>query len=192
MLRTRETMEKSTSPNDLSTLSTATIDDLYRSGLTPKTISEMNVLSLTSENYEKYDKISGKPEDGYLIPYHGTTTYARRKNIPAFSNDNGEKPQKYSSPYGKKSHLYILPGDKTISANPKSSIVLIEGEKKTAKVSQELRTLNAEHEKYAAIGVAGVWNFVNCPETGQVHWITFGVQPFMVRADLISMPGGVE
>jgi len=152
------------------TLSQCAVDDLSSSGLSQDIIGEMAILPLSDTTYTLYKGLQKSDhEEGYLIPYHGVNpNFGRRKNIPPLVVDGDER--KYSSPYEGGSHLYILPHDREMLRSPKCSIIIGEGEKTTAKYSQELRNLITPHQKYAAVGISGLWQFLSSPETLTISW----------------------
>lgn len=156
--------------NNVSLLSEPALQDLYSSGLSVKTIQEMNILSLNAKEITQFPKFSKPSEDGYYLPYHQTSTpYARRKNIPPIQHNGGD-PQKYSAPYNVGTHLYILSHDWSMLTSPKCTLVLSEGEKTTGKLSQEFRKLETPSHKFAVIGVSGLWQFLSSPEISQISW----------------------
>jgi len=153
------------------------LEDLATSGLTFETVQRMGLLPLTKENFQKYLHFSLVErstrerivEDGYIIPYiHVTPDFGRLKVLKwnersAYYQQKKENLPKYMQP--SKQHLenptplYYLPDVQKRLKSPKTVYVVTEGEKKTAKLQQELEKLETEYRKFAVIGVGGVWNW---------------------------------
>ena len=155
-------------------LSPLAVRDLKNSGLTDETIEEAQILPLTNETFKKYLHFSlietptrmSIIHDGYIIPYlTATETFGRCKilswNLHSHKYKTYSNPPKYLQPPGSRNHLYILPYDLQLLQSPKTSIVITEGEKKTLKLSQELRKLP---HRFAAVGCSGVYNWKGCDE----------------------------
>ena len=162
-------------------LSEGAIADLKRSGLSDETIKEAGILPLDNETFKRYigysliEKPTRQPIilDGYVIPYQTTKeTFGRVKvlewNTRSLKYQQYLEPPKYLQATGSGNHLYILPRDLKKLKSPKAILVITEGEKKTLKLSQELRRLDSDFQKYAPIGVSGVYNWKNCPEWSEV------------------------
>lgn len=131
--------------------------DLRKSGLSDESIT---ALRIQSEQPHKIKLSSVK--SAYRIPYFhmdGTLNcFERSRLFPPIKTANGT--QKYSQPTGSDSHLY-LPSIRfwtSVASDPSIAVVLTEGEKKAAKACQE--GLNA-------VGVAGLWNFLQKLKSGE-------------------------
>jgi putative DNA primase/helicase len=131
------------------TLEIQHLEDLRRSGLTDETIQILGFYSGTAQETELVLGFSAGP--GLIIPYpryDKTALYCRVKpNTPPIFN---RKPAKYLSPKGVQVKAYIPPRTKEALKNPKTWVILTEGEKKAAK---------ADQEGFACIGLAGIWGF---------------------------------
>lgn len=66
-------------------------------------------------------------------------------------------------------HLYILPSEQAKINKQTITINLIEGQAKTLKLIQDLKTAGLSDEN-AVVGVQGVDNFIGCPETQDIQW----------------------
>jgi hypothetical protein len=66
--------------------------------------------------------------------------------------------------YYYESHLYIFPSEIEKLQNPECHIIIVEGEKKTLKIIQEIRKIESQVGKYAVIGISGIYNWLNAPE----------------------------
>lgn len=76
--------------------------------------------------------------------------FTRIKIFPALTDTNGHT-IKYLQKKGSTPHLYMLPAIVDKLADPKIPLYIVEGEKKTAK---------AVEDGLAAIGIGGVWNWI--------------------------------
>jgi hypothetical protein len=98
-----------------------------------------------------------------------------RPNPTYLKIDESIKDTKYLQPskehlhYG--SHLYILPSEIAKLQSPKCNIILVEGEKKTLKVIQEIRKIESQIGKFAVIGISGIHNWLHAPE-----WSLFNIR----------------
>ncbi len=177
-------------------LSEGAVEDLARSGLTGKTVRRMNILPLTPETFKEYtyrsliEKSTREPivKDGYVIPYPGLPKFGRVKVLEwgkgsrYYQERKGELP-KYLQP--SKEHvenplrLYYLSDAEGRISSPKGVFVITEGEKKTAKLQQELEKLEGDLPvKFAALGLGGVWNwnpglFKGIPLRDRVVFLSF-------------------
>ena len=145
-------------------LSKAAKEDLARSKLNRQIISAMGCFSVT-EDHEQWLRKHGfstnfpagklhELTEFYAIPY--PQGFTRIKLLTDIETKDGKK-AKYLQPSGKKtgisSALYYLEQDEWKFGNTKIPIVFTEGEKKVAKLSQELG------DDYLAIGAPGVTQF---------------------------------
>jgi len=151
------------------------IEDLAKSGLSLEIVERAGILPLTPENFKKYlhrsliEKATREPivRDGYVIPYpgeppfgrvkvlewnRGTEYYQSRKELPKYLQPSKELVENPLRLY------YLLDAESRLSS-PKSVFVITEGEKKTAKLQQELEKLENDYRKFAALGLGGVWNW---------------------------------
>lgn len=151
------------------TLPSFAVSDLSRSGLAQDTIEEMRVFSGNGDSASLMREILGfssidgasipqASPDSYFLPYLHTDGYCRLKlAIPL----DGAKYLSPSRQVYDTWHVYFLPGETQRLARPGVPLVLTEGEKKTAKLTQELR--NAESPATAA-GFPGVTMWEHCAE----------------------------
>jgi hypothetical protein len=102
------------------------------------------------KDQNKMVRVKVKPNPSYL------------QSDPSIQNTKYLQPSKEHLHYG--SHLYILPSEIKKLESPKCNLIIVEGEKKTLKVIQELRRLEGKIGKFAVIGIAGVNNWLNAPE----------------------------
>ncbi|MDL1970677.1 MAG: DUF927 domain-containing protein [Candidatus Desulfofervidaceae bacterium] len=154
-------------------LSEWVLEDLNKSGLSLEIIQEMGVwMPVNSEEVKKilkFNPFRNSANEGYFIPYlhvQGQNFQRLKLKYPQSLKEN-EKPAKYLSPSNAGVHLYALPHDWKKRNNPKAHIIICEGEKKTAKVSQHARNLETEFQKYCVLGVGGATSW-NCPEWNEV------------------------
>lgn len=102
-----------------------------------------------------------------------------------------ETPPRYLSPSRKKvnctSHLYILPTDSDKLKRASSIVGIIEGEGKTLALSQDFRELDDDTHTYAAVGIAGVEQFLSSPEIQEISWRNRTVYIFF-DADSLRKP----
>jgi len=163
-----------TKQSQLGQLSEAALEDLKKSGLSDETIGRMGILPLTEETFKNFvgrsliEKSTRVPIvlDGYVIPYKHVPSFGRVKVLKwnersaYYQERKGNLPkylQKGSQHTDTPVHAYVLDLEKVKS--PKSVYVITEGEKKTAKLQQELEKLETDYLKYASIGLGGVWNW---------------------------------
>lgn len=140
------------------------LEDLKKSGLSNSTIEEMKIEELRSTPRVKdilgFGYYDNHPilqlSDCYAIPYTGVNfTRVKIRQPQNLVNLNA----KYLSP--KKSNtmtdspLYFLAGDSEKVKKVKYPLIITEGEKKTAKLSQELKKL-AKPFSPVAVGIPGV------------------------------------
>jgi len=151
------------------------VRDLEKSGLSLETVRRMGILPLTDESFKKYlhrsnvetPTRSSVVEDGYVIPYHHVTPAFGRVKVlkwnesSVYYQQHKENLPKYlqtSSAHVEKTvHVYFLP--EAPLSSPKSVYFITEGEKKTAKLQQELDKLSTDYRKFAVLGLGGVWNW---------------------------------
>jgi hypothetical protein len=164
------------------------LEDLRRSGLADETISEMQIEEVPkgSAGIEKLKTLLGFASwDGGNIP-HLTQSYIIPYLAKGFfrvklRNKLGDA--KYLSPNKQTHewfHLYFLPSEKEHIVSSKYSLIITEGEKKTAKLTQELRALQPEI-KATAVGIAGVtvwraaveWKYILPSLSGRDVFICF-------------------
>jgi uncharacterized protein (DUF927 family) len=163
-------------------------NDLIASGLSFEIIQEAGIQpAVEKEIIEKYhihivDRQARikKYIPLYIIPYpvvdikdQGKMVRVKVKPNPLYiQTDPSIKDTKYLQPskehlhYG--SHLYILPSELKKLESPKCHIILVEGEKKTLKVIQEIRKIESQIGKYAVIGISGVHNWLNASEWSMI------------------------
>lgn len=126
------------------------LEDLKRSCLTDATIAVCRFESVRPQSFRALPGV----ESVYRLPYwsiDGTVTNVERwKLFPPLQRPDGK--QKYHQPPGSDPALYFPPlcpwGE--VARDPKRSLCITEGEKKSAALSQN---------GVPTIGVAGVWNW---------------------------------
>ena len=146
------------------------VEDLEKSGLSLETVKRMGLLPLTPESFKEYlhfslvEKATREPIvlEGYIIPYPSPVKFGRLKVLrwnerSQYAQNRKELP-KYLQPSSQHVEsplkLYYLP-DVNVKS-PKKVYFVTEGEKKTAKLQQELERID---EKFAVLGLGGVWNW---------------------------------
>lgn len=141
------------------------IEDLRRSGLSDDTIKRMGCYSVRSDEEIKslvgFGHMNGKSileqaEAAYAIPYNDSSTFCRIRVKKPIPQPNG-KSAKYLSP--KKSvaspwHVYYFHGEDAKFSKKKGAIIIVEGEKKAAKVAQDL--VAAGDMESLVIGTPGI------------------------------------
>jgi len=141
------------------TLSTWVFEDTKKSGIDESTICEMRIFEPEPEALKGilgFDILGSKIGATYAIPY--ADGYIRVK----LQNPLGDA--KYLSPKNRiGKHLYYLPSEKDNLQSCKYSVILTEGEKKTAKLTQECRKL----DHITALGAPGIGMFPLSPEEKQ-------------------------
>lgn len=130
-------------------------EDLAKSGLEESMIEEMGISEVPREpniaksvlkEDLKFFRYDGGPisvqRDSYLIPYHLKDANGNGFSRLKLSEQlNGAK---YLSAWGTKSRLYVLPGEKHKLDSLKRPLFIVEGEKKAAKLAQELRRIDQD------------------------------------------------
>lgn len=91
-----------------------------------------------------------------------------------YTSQNKDVPR-YLSPSKKKvdetSHLYILPPDQEKLKKSSTIACIIEGEiGKTLGLSYDLRAIETDVNRYAAVGISGVDQLLSAPETHEIVW----------------------
>lgn len=128
------------------------IEDLKKSGLNEKTIGLMGVYSVKPDDISKALGWSPKEVNSVLaFPYLNKDGFERYKVFPSYRDDDGQR-VKYLQKKGTGSHLYIFPPVNDVLRNPNVPLAIAEGEKKTASLVQA---------GVMAIGVGGIWNWVD-------------------------------
>lgn len=157
------------------------LTDLRKSGLSDEIIEEMAIepIEHSSKGGERINELLGFHQieklsiiihsECYAIHYPNCNLTRVKLQTPIkISKDGKEEIIKYLSPLSNHVingemvspfHLYCLPKDKEKLGKTKYAIAITEGEKKTAKLAQELRKIEGEF-KTVAVGVPGVtmWN----------------------------------
>jgi uncharacterized protein (DUF927 family) len=162
--------------------------DLISSGLSPEIIQEAKIQPATDKEIDRYhihivDKQSRMKKyiPLYLIPYQvvdikdeGKMARLKVKPNPTYLKiDESIKDTKYLQPskehlhYG--SHLYILPSELQKLQSPKCHLILVEGEKKSLKLIQEIRKIENQVGKFAVIGISGIHNWLHAPEWSMLN-----------------------
>ncbi len=166
-------------------------DDLKKSGLSEATINEMKITEIKGgkEGKERLKALLGfssieKQEilrltEVYQIPYQQTGNFSRVKLRAKVEG------RKYLSPTKEKLealqesafHAYYLPEEAQKLSNKQGFIVLTEGEKKSAKITQELRKIDSLS---TAIGFSGVTMWSQSPIWQSVR---FAGKEFLIGFD---------
>jgi predicted P-loop ATPase len=156
------------------------IEDLKKSGLNDETIASMGIEEIKNEirgtslvwkaeerlkailGFSNFDNLPILDQTkAYAIPYPNGNFTRVKLEIPL-----GEA--KYLSPKKAEGeaavHLYYMEKDKCKIFDPRCDLIITEGEKKTAKLSQELKDMDI-----APIGLAGVtmWNTIEWQDIQQ-------------------------
>lgn len=145
------------------TLKVNNLNDLYSSGLTDETIKNLGFYSGTAAEIEAILGFGAGP--GLIIPYPGTgdKPFCRVKPDSPLTVDGGLA--KYLSPKGALVRAYIPPRTREKLKDLKNSVIITEGEKKSAK---------ADQEGVACIGLAGIWGFSQhhqlIPDLSEISW----------------------
>ncbi|NUM37294.1 MAG: DUF3854 domain-containing protein [Candidatus Brocadiae bacterium] len=147
------------------------LEDLRRSGLDKEIIEEMAIRPIKDREDLK-ECVGLATKDGqsilqatqaYYLPYLcATEKFGRVKLLHALDG------QKYISPVSNicenNKHLYFLEKEAEKLSKSHFPLVIVEGEKKAAKVTQELR----KSGNFAVVGIAGVDMWNGCPEWSKV------------------------
>lgn len=152
-------------------LSVEHLSDLKNSGLTDQIIESMAVYSMPPQELTRFiGKDYPEIESAMAFPYfdsEGTrNAFMRIKVFPAISDKDGHK-IKYLQKKGSTPHLYILPQITEFLSDPKFPLMIIEGEKKTAK---------AVDSEFMAIGIGGLWS-----------WVTRGKKNLITDWDAVNL-----
>jgi len=126
--------------------------NLKASGLTDKTIAEVNIKSLSPDEIAEIfsKKKASQLQSAMLFEYPDTDHFYRIKLFPPLIDHEGHK-QKYHQNADTRPHLYIHPSVKNLLSNPSIPLSIVEGEKKT---------LRAIQEGIKAIGIGGLWSWL--------------------------------
>jgi hypothetical protein len=129
--------------------------DLKSSGLSDTTIEIMQVYSMPPMEITrcftgKAPSIESALAFPYFDPDGNRNGFLRAKVFPAI--DEGGRPIKYLQKSDTPPHLYILPPIAARLKDPAVNLYIVEGEKKTAK---------AVELGLCAIGIGGLWNWIN-------------------------------
>jgi len=126
--------------------------NLKASGLTDKTIAEVNIKSLSPDEIAEIfsKKKASQLQSAMLFEYPDTDHFYRIKLFPPLIDHEGHK-QKYHQNANTRPYLYIPPSVKTLLSNPSKPLGIVEGEKKT---------LRANQEGIDAIGIGGLWSWL--------------------------------
>ncbi len=160
----RENYNTGESRNQRLSLSPHHLEDLRRSGLSDDTIEALGFYSATAAQGKAILGFDAGP--GLVIPYPcvgGAKPFWRVKpdNPPIIEG----KPAKYLSPKGAMVRAYIPPKSWEALKDPKTPVIISEGEKKAAK---------ADQEDFPCIGLGGVWSFYQehrlISELAQLQW----------------------
>lgn len=178
------------------------IEDLEKSGLDKDSVRLMQCIPVLNSDHLKdllgFNQIDGQDiltavGDAYAIPYWENEPDKGEEIQPSFYRVKLQKPFirkngneiKYLSPHGTKAnpfHAYFMPCEQYKFTKRKSGIIINEGEKKTAKVAQELR--NQQDKTTVCLGFPGVtmwqdwqgWQELRL--SGKQVWICFDAQDY--------------
>jgi putative DNA primase/helicase len=131
--------------------------DLRKSGLSDATIVDCFFLSLDAADLIKkalhWSYYDGKLGSCLAIPFFDANgepaRYCRLKPDQPLIDDDG-KPRKYESPKGSKNRSYIPAAARSALSDPTAALFVTEGEKKSAKATQE---------GFPCIGLIGVYGW---------------------------------
>ena len=130
--------------------------DLKKSGLSNKTINQQGLKSLTEQEVRSRTGLNKSIGEGYIIPYaENETSFAEnafniRLDQPLESKRNPSKTRRYMHRLNESTCLFIpIPVFRILDDN-KRPLIIVEGEKKALKATQE---------GFPTIAVAGVWNW---------------------------------
>jgi hypothetical protein len=140
------------------------LDDLRRSGLSNYTIEALGFYSATEPEVKTI--LGFDAGEGLAIPYPAVgiaDPFARVKpDEPLVING---RPAKYLSPKGVPLRAYIPPRTWEALKDPKTPVIITEGEKKAAK---------ADQEGFRCIGLGGIWDFSHnhklIPDLARLRW----------------------
>ena len=167
------------------------LTDLRNSGLSDETIESMGCYS--ESNYSKIKVILGRSSIPKRVgsalvfrfrDFSGELNgYSRLKFDNPRKNRN-QKPIKYESPVGQRNRLYLPPNTFQHLDDPRSEMLITEGEKKSAK---------ADQEGFPCIGLVDVYGWKSgkserlLPDLEQVNWQ--GCKTYIVfDSDLADKP----
>jgi hypothetical protein len=142
--------------------------DLKKSGLSPDSIQNMGAYSVTPGDIPRLLGWDPQGVNSVLaFPYPGIENFVRYKVFPAIK-DKDNHTIKYLQRKGSGVHLYILPSVEEILKTPSEPMAIVEGEKKTAALIQT---------GIKAIGIGGVWSWINTEthepisEIDRIAWV---------------------
>ncbi len=162
--------------DDHGDLKTRALRDLKRSGLSIKDYKRLQFKVLTRE---ETDDFVGEPRASYKIPYFDLdgkrTAYSRVRFLEdrikkGFSGKGARENFRYSQPFNSAPHIYFPPyfSWRKIAGDPKTPILITEGEKKAA---------CACNKGIATIALGGVYGFKSgkrfqdfIPELQEIEW----------------------
>ena len=142
----------------LTRLSKRHLDDLRKSGLSDEQIVRCDFRSLLApasvQEALRWTRYRGELGECLCIPFvtvEGKTNgYCRLKpDAPRKGKEDG-KPIKYESPKGSSNRPYFPPGTLAALNDPSAPLVIVEGEKKSAK---------ADQEGFPCVGLVGVYGW---------------------------------
>lgn len=154
------------------------IEDLEKSGLSEEIIKEAEIIPATETELKRYGiyywdrkRRQKRFESLYIIPYivldtdKGKFCRVKVKPLPGYPEFDGKYTQPQKQFLRDSCHLYILPSEFEKMKSPKVKIAIVEGEKKTLKLIQEIREIEKELSyKIAVVGISGIHNWQTAPE----------------------------
>jgi hypothetical protein len=152
---------------DAMTLHPEHLENLRSSGLTDEMIRKMGCVSVRPATIPKHLGFNDSRIESVLcFPYPNVSGFCRDKIFPTDLKTADGHSFRYSQKKNSGSHLYVLDEIKPMVSDIKETLVITEGEKKTALLVQ----LNQ-----AAIGLGGVWNWMRSgepiPELDKIPWL---------------------
>jgi len=152
------------------------IDDLERSGIEESIILEMGIEEIKGpKGKERLKETLGfssmdkqeilQMSDCYMIPYPDEK-FIRVKLRQKIGDARYLSPKKEMVDTA--FHLYYLVKDDSKVKNKKYGLIITEGEKKAAKLNQEVRKLDGI-KKLVAVGIPGITMWKDCPEWKEIR-----------------------
>ena len=132
-------------------------EDLYSSGLEDKIIEEIGFRTCDEEEANRLLDRKDIDCQCLILPYPGVEDYFRLKPDGIITDKDG-KPAKYLQKGGSESRLFIHQAvrETMLSNNGALPLLIVEGEKKTAKATQDLFF---KEKLFYPIGISGVYNW---------------------------------
>ena len=125
------------------------VADLKKSGLADETILQMGAFSLPIADQRRLlgPELAAKVTSVLALPYPGTD-FIRYRLYPPLIGENGHDRMKYFQPAGSEPQLYVPRAVQPALADAAVRLVIAEGEKKTAKLTEA---------GLPCVGIGGLW-----------------------------------